>query len=90
MSLEESGIKPRALEDKPTLSTLGRRYYYAFGVLSDGRPLGGMGGASPIPTIDIWAYAQLTQFSNPERLLRVVRTLDSLWLRHMSKKMESK
>ncbi len=76
---EKSGIRPKALEDKPDLTEFAAGYLKAFSTLSNSRAVG-MNGPMPISISDIWALLQVVGVCHGARFMRVIQTLDGMWL----------
>ena len=86
-TLQEQGIEPQALRDRPRLTPWVVEYYSAFQTLSASRPVG-MGGVGSIPISEMMAYFELVEIRDPdERLTYVTMTqaLDSVYLKHVHK-----
>ena len=88
---EETGIIPKALQDRPELH---RRWDYAKEVFDD---LGGSrrytaGGAANIPFSEFYLYAKAHNFDS-EDLIDVwqdLRIVDSIWLSKVAEKQAAK
>lgn len=78
---EASGVKPKALVDRPALQPQNRLFLEAFYDLNPSRQIGMTIG--PIPCSEVLAYVQLLgDYTADERLrlLRIVRRLDSAYM----------
>lgn len=87
---EVSGIKPKALVDRPTLQQQNRHFLEAFYDLNPSRQIGMTIG--PIPCSEVLAYVQLLgDYTADERLrlLRVVRRLDAAYMEFTASKKTS-
>ena len=91
---KEKGIEPPPgiITDKqePDLDTIEINYWNAFQELQSERPIGGMGGAGPIPWSRIDQYAERYGFVEEDyfSFVRIIRHLDNRWLKLMHEKQE--
>ena len=76
---ESNGIQPKALEDKPVLTEFAAGYLKAFSALSNSRSIG-MNGPLPIQINEIWALLQVVGVCHGVRFMRLIQTLDGMWL----------
>lgn len=85
---KETGIVPRALQNRPLLNRRQAYYYTVFQNLSGSRAVS-MAGALPIQVSEILAYCTLFKIDPlHERVLifRYVTEMDSVFLAHLAKK----
>lgn len=76
---------------QPRLRSQDWRFYVAFNSLSASRPNNGM-GVSPIPMSELLSYCQLVgiaNFSERSKYLRLVQSLDRVFLEHQSEKLKA-
>lgn len=88
---EESGITPKALQDRPTLI---KRWHFSKEVFDD---LGGSrrytaGGAANIPFSEFYLYAQMHGFDSWDMvdIWEDLKTIDNIWLPKVAEKMAAK
>jgi hypothetical protein len=83
---KEFGVKPKALQNRPTLKESDRHYIDAFYDLSAGRSIGEV--IQPIGIRDIQAYCEMFGVTGTarENLFRVIRHLDATYLKHKAEK----
>lgn len=88
---EETGITPKALQDRPELH---RRWHYVKEVFDDlsGSRNYTMGGAANIPFSEFYLYAQAYGFSSGDLIdvWQDLRIVDSIWLSKSAEKQASK
>ena len=88
---EESGITPRALQNRQTKPIEIKFAWTDFSELSSCRLPSGMGGQAAIQLSEFLAYAGLWQFSRLEaqEIWSVVHTIDCIWLDIVAKRQET-
>jgi hypothetical protein len=82
---ESNGIQPKAIEEKPAVTEFAAGYINAFNSLSRSRGIG-MNGPLPITISEVWALLSIVGVGNGngEKFLRIVQTLDGMWLEDYS------
>lgn len=78
-SLEEKGIFPQALENKPEIFSYVFEYVEAFYHLSARRTIG-FSSENPISMSDIAAYLSLNPTDDPARFVYMIGEMDSEYL----------
>lgn len=84
--MQEDGLRPQALADRPVLDFRQHYYYAAYRALSRSRNVA-MTQPLPIPISEILAYCILFQIDNlteREQILRTVNLLDDVYLEHVA------
>ncbi len=88
---EESGITPRALQNRPVIPIEIQFAWSIFSELSSYRLPSGMGGQAAIQLSEFLAYAGLWQFSRTEtqEVWATVHKIDLIWLEILAKRHEA-
>jgi hypothetical protein len=87
-TLQQQGVEPFALKNKPKLVPWAVEYYRAFHTLSSSRPMG-MGGVGPIPISEVLAYFEVFEVRDPderETYVTMIQALDSVYLQKQSER----
>lgn len=88
---KQHGVEPDALRSRPRLKPWVADYYKAFQILSSSRPIG-MGAVGAIPVSEMAAYLGLFGVRDREEretFIKMMQALDSVYLKHMSKRAEA-
>jgi hypothetical protein len=86
---EGNPIAIKGLNSQPAIEPCNRFFWVAFWELTADRQIGAMGGVGVIPFGAIDAYARRFGVVDPDdfrRLLRVIRKLDDVYVKHVNKK----
>lgn len=84
--LEDSGMSPKALENKPEIHTWMIEYIDAFEVLNQTRSYGM--APNPISLTEILAYLQLYGSSDAASFVKYILAMDEAFLSATSKRLE--
>ena len=88
---EHSGVEPKALRDKPTLSQWNAPFVEAWARLKNSRPMG-QGAIGHIPLSEMASYLSMMRIDGldeKDRWVRMISALDSVYVEHINKKLEA-
>lgn len=90
---ESTGVTPKSLLDRPTLSARQSYFTDVFEDLTDSRTYSATGTPLPIPLSEILTYFEMFYIdgiSEREQLLKMMRTLDRTFIRVVCKQVAQK
>ena len=90
--MQKDGEDVPALRDRPKLPGRLRYYQNIFQEISDSRPYSASGTPLPVPMSEFKAYFEVYRImglDERERIISLVKSMDRLFIKHISEQMEA-